>query len=45
LIDSKYDLSREKAEEDVALFMDQICSLGLVERVVDSEAAPPTGER
>jgi hypothetical protein len=45
LIDSKYDLSREKAEEDVALFMGQICSLGLAERVVDSEAAPPTGER
>ena len=45
VIDGKYDLSREKVEEDVALFMDQICSLGLAERVVDSEAAPPTGER
>ena len=45
LIYSKYDLSREKVEEDVALFMDQICSLGLAERVVDSEAASPTGER
>ena len=38
VIDRKYDVGREKAEEDVALFVREICSLGLAKVVVDSES-------
>ena len=37
VIDSRYDIGRKKAEEDVALFVRDICSLGLAKVVVDSE--------
>jgi hypothetical protein len=43
VIDRKYDAGREKAEEDVALFLHEVCSLGLVRIVVDSENASGTG--
>jgi hypothetical protein len=33
----QYDLSKEQAEEDVAIFIREICSLGLADVVVDSE--------
>ena len=39
LIDRKYDGDREKAEEDVVLFVREICSLGLAKVVIDSENA------
>jgi hypothetical protein len=39
LIDRKYDGDRQKAEEDVALFVREICSLGLAKVVIDSENA------
>jgi hypothetical protein len=37
VIDRKYDGDREKAEEDVALFVREICSLGLAKVMIDSE--------
>ena len=37
VIDCRYDIGRKKAEEDVALFVRDICSLGLAKVVVDSE--------
>ena len=37
VIDGRYDIGSEKAEEDVALFVRDICSLGLAKVVVDSE--------
>jgi hypothetical protein len=37
VIDERYDLGRNKAEVDVALFVRDICSLGLAKAVVDSE--------
>jgi hypothetical protein len=43
VIDRKYDVGRKKAEEDVALFVREICSLGLAKVVVDSESASGTG--
>ena len=43
VIDRKYDVGRKKAEEDVALFVREICSLGLAKVVVDSENASGTG--
>ena len=39
LIDRKYDGDRQKAEEDVALFVREICSLGLAKVVIDSKNA------
>ena len=39
----QYDLSREHAEEDVAIFIREICSLGLADVVVDSENASGPG--
>ena len=33
----QYDLSKEQAEEDVAIFIREICSIGLADLVVDSE--------
>ena len=36
----KYDVSREQAEQDVALFLDEICSMGLARLVVDPERVP-----
>ena len=41
----QYDLSREQAEEDVAIFIREICSLGLANVVVDSENASGTGHQ
>ena len=43
VIHCQYDLSREHAEEDVAIFVREICSLGLASVVVDSESTPGTG--
>ncbi len=37
VIDERYDIGRKKAEEDVALFVRDICSLGLAKVVVESE--------
>ena len=37
VIDGKYEIGRKKTEEDVALFVRDICSLGLAKVVVDSE--------
>jgi hypothetical protein len=37
VIDGRYEIGRKKAEEDVALFVRDICSLGLAKVVVDSE--------
>lgn len=42
VIDRKYDVGRKKTEEDVALFVREICSLGLAKVVVDSENASGT---
>lgn len=39
VIDRKYDLSREKAEEDVRVFVRELCSLGLAKALVDPENA------
>jgi coenzyme PQQ synthesis protein D (PqqD) len=39
LINCKYDLSKQKAEEDVSLFVRELCSLGLAEVAVGCEAA------
>ena len=40
----QYDLSREHAEKDVAIFVREICSLGLVDLVIDSETASRRGD-
>ena len=37
VIDGRYDIGRKKAEEDVALFVRDICSLGLAKVVGESE--------
>lgn len=37
VIDRKYDLSREKAEEDVRIFVRELCSLGLAKALVGPE--------
>ena len=37
VIDGRFDIGRKKAEEDVALFVRDICSLGLAKVVVESE--------
>ena len=37
VLDRKYDLSREKAEEDVKTFVRELCSLGLVQALLDRE--------
>jgi coenzyme PQQ synthesis protein D (PqqD) len=37
VVDERYDIGRKKAEEDVALFVRDICSLGLAKVVVESE--------
>ena len=39
----QYDLSREHAEEDVAMFIRELCSLGLADVVVESENASGPG--
>ena len=39
----QYDLSREHAEEDVAIFIREICSLGLADVVGDCENASQPG--
>ena len=44
VLDRKYDVGPKKAEEDVALFVREICSLGLAKVVVGtSESASGTG--
>lgn len=45
VIDGRYDIGREKAEEDVALFVRDICSLGLAKVVVDSENGSGTANQ
>jgi hypothetical protein len=45
VIDRKYDVGGETAEEDVVLFVREICSLGLAKVVVDSENGPGTGNQ
>ena len=45
VIDSRYDIGREKTEEDVALFVRDICSLGLAKVVVDSENGSGTANQ
>ena len=42
-IECKYEIDRKKAEEDVVLFVREICSLGLAQVVVDSENASEAG--
>jgi hypothetical protein len=37
VIGQKYEISREKAEEDIALFMRETCSLGLVTVATETE--------
>ena len=37
VIDRKYDLSKEKAEEDVKLFVRELCSLGLAKALAEPE--------
>jgi len=39
VIGSQYEISKEKAEEDVALFMREMCSLGLATVAVETETA------
>ena len=39
VIGSQYEISREKAEEDMELFMREMCSLGLATVVVEAERA------
>jgi hypothetical protein len=43
VIDRKYDLSREKAQEDVKLFVCEICSLGLAKAFAEPENTPALG--
>jgi len=43
VIDRKYDVSRAQAEQDVALFLGEICSMGLARLVVDPEHVPGSG--
>ena len=43
VIDRKYDLSKEKAEEDVKLFVRELCSLGLAKALAESENTPAIG--
>jgi hypothetical protein len=43
VIDRKYDVSREQVEQDVALFLGEICSMGLAKPVVDPENEPGSG--
>lgn len=46
VIDGRYAIGRKKAEEDVALFVRDICSLGLAKVVVDSEnGSGPANQR
>lgn len=45
VIDSKYDLSREKAEEDIRIFVHELCSLGLAKAMVGPEPALPRDKR
>jgi len=45
VLDGRYDIGREKAEEDVALFVRDICSLGLAKVVVDSENGSGTANQ
>jgi coenzyme PQQ synthesis protein D (PqqD) len=45
VIDGRYDIGRKKAEEDVALFVRDICSLGLAKVVVDSENGSGTANQ
>jgi hypothetical protein len=39
VIHRKYDLSSEKAEEDVRVFVRELCSLGLAKALADPENA------
>lgn len=39
VIERNYDVNRKKAEEDVAFFLREVCSLGLASVVADSENA------
>ena len=45
VIDRKYDLSKEKekAEEDVKLFVRELCSLGLAKALAEPENTPAIG--
>jgi hypothetical protein len=45
VIDRKCNVGKKKAEEDVTLFVREICSLGLAKVVVDSENGSGTGNR
>jgi hypothetical protein len=39
VIGQKYEISKEKAEEDIASFVREMCSLGLVKGAVEQERA------
>jgi hypothetical protein len=39
LIEHKYEISKERAEEDIAFFVREMCSLGLVKGTVEQERA------
>lgn len=45
VLDSKYDLRRERAEEDARIFVSELCSLGLAKVVVDPENTLANEER
>jgi hypothetical protein len=40
VIHGKYDISHENAEEDIKVFLREICSLGLAKALVDLENKP-----
>jgi hypothetical protein len=37
VIERKYEISKEKAEDDIALFVREMCALGLMQVVFDQE--------
>ena len=39
VIGHQYEISKEKAEDDIALFMREMCSLGLAKVAVETETA------
>jgi hypothetical protein len=45
VIDRKYDLSRERAEEDVRIFVRELCSLGLAKAWLTPESTSANDER
>jgi hypothetical protein len=44
VIDRKYEIGKERAEEDLVLFVREMCSLGLVKVAVDPEKATEKGD-